>query len=259
MTKIKIFRIAVYLSFVLLIGCTSTKVMEDLGLSDEELYERGMNHLENGDYDKALLDLDRVELKNPKSQYLADAKLAAADARFKKNRTGAYLRAIANYSEFIKLYPLHPKADWAYFQLGNSYLEISKKYYRDQTDTRKALKYYRECLEKFPDSVYRKDVEATLNECLEKLAAHELAVVKYYMKSNKYLAASLRLRDLLETYPDSLLKPEAYFDLGESLRKLGNYIEAEIYYRKLIEEFPENEKVKESRKLIEEMEKDAKT
>ena len=257
MAKLKTFFILAMLSGLLAVGCGSTKRIVGDDLSDQELFERGMKHLANEDWDKAIQDLDRVELKNPKSEYLADAKLGAADARYRKNRPAEYLRAIAEYQSFIKLYPLHQRVDWAYFQLGGCHFKISEKYYRDQTDTMKAVQYYREFLDKFPDSVYRADGDRKLKACMEKLAEGEFYVGKFYLKKKKYLAASQRLKGILEKYPDFTRTEEVYFTLARTLQKLGNYAEAEIYYQKLMKKFPGGAFADEAEENLKEIEKNA--
>jgi outer membrane protein assembly factor BamD (BamD/ComL family) len=69
--------------------------------------------------------------------------------------------------------------------------------------------------------MYALDAKAKITQCWRRLAESELMVGIFYVNSFAYGPAELRLKGLLDTYPDYVDRERAYFFLAEALRKKG--------------------------------------
>lgn len=91
------------------------------------------------------------------------------------------------------------------------------------------------------------------NPELEREAKHNLEVARYYIKKKAYKGATDRLYEIVYTYPEYSKFDEVLWLLANSLQKMDNRSEAVKYCKKLIEEFPESQYVKQSKRLLEEI------
>lgn len=91
------------------------------------------------------------------------------------------------------------------------------------------------------------------NPELEREAKHNLEVARHYVKKKAYKGATDRLYEIVYTYPEYSKFDEVLWLLANSLRKMDSKSEAIKYYKKLIEEFPESQYTKQSKKLLEEL------
>ncbi len=91
------------------------------------------------------------------------------------------------------------------------------------------------------------------NPELEREAKHNLEVARYYVKKKAYKGATDRLYEIVYTYPEYSKIDEVLWLLANSLQNMDNKSEAIKYYKKLIEEFPESQYTKQSKKLLEKL------
>ena len=228
------------LALLLWMSCASNKVEKIEDLSDELLFSQGMKEMEEEDWDKAVDYFTKLERYFPRSPHLEEARLAKADAHFSKGRVSGYIEALAEYQAFQSFYPSSPKLDYVQFQIGLCYFKQMYSYDRDPSYTLQAYQAFKTFVEKYPQSSLREEGLKHFTECKTRLARHEFTVGEYYFKRKTYLPAIQRFRGALKDYPDSDWQDELYYFLGESLWQVGNHNEAAIYFRKLIEEYPNN-------------------
>jgi len=107
--------------------------------NDNQLYQVGVQALKDGDKIKSRQAFKLVFDNFPKSEYRILAKLGYADSFYYEGTDPNYLIAIQEYQDFISLFPFSPKAEYAQFQTGMCYYNMTEKPDRDQTNTRKAL------------------------------------------------------------------------------------------------------------------------
>lgn len=91
------------------------------------------------------------------------------------------------------------------------------------------------------------------NPELEREAKHNLEVARYYIKKKAYKGATDRLYEIVYTYPEYSKFDEVLWLLASALQKMDSKDEAVKYYKKLIEEFPESQYAKQSKKMLEEL------
>ena len=68
----------------------------------------------------------------------------------------------------------------------------------------------------YPKSEYVDDARTKLRYARDQLAGKEMQIGRYYERSGRWLAASYRFRNVVETYQTTSHAPEALFRLGSS-------------------------------------------
>ncbi len=218
-----------FLALLTLGGCSSTPDSEDpSGWSAERYYEEARKALEIGDYQSAINHLENLEIQHPFSKFTAQGQLDIAYAYYKYNEPES---ALAAADRFIKLYPRHPRVDYALylkglanFERGVSALDLLLELETERRDPTFALASFRtfeELITRFPDSPYAADAKQRMIHLRNRLARHELLVADYYLRKRAHLAAANRAKYILEHYPRSQSVPEALKILVEAYRALG--------------------------------------
>jgi len=130
------------------------------------------------------------------------------EARFKLGwsyaRTGAYDKAIATFTTFLKEHPTHTKIPIALAQRGAAYMQL--KQYPD------AQKDFEELARKYPKEKERE------------FALENLALIQGQTGDNAKMAATFEL--LLQDYPETAAKAKAHYWVGRSAFDAKNYKKA---------------------------------
>ena len=83
-------------------------------------------------------------------------------------------------------------------------------------------------LKKFPDTEYALDLRFKLDLINNQLAAKEMYVAKYYIKSQKWIPAINRLKLIVDDYSETIYIEEALHRLVEVYYKVGLEEEAKV-------------------------------
>ncbi|WP_029148809.1 outer membrane protein assembly factor BamD [Methylophilus sp. 5] len=182
---------------------------ETKGWAEQRLYAAGQEKMVDKNYDKAIEYFQKLEARYPHGAYATQAQLEVAYAYYKKSEPVLCLSAV---DRFIKLHPNHPNLDYAYYLKGLATFNergIMEKYTkqeindRDPKTLRVSFNAFKELVERFPTSRYKKDATQRMIYLVNTLAMHEMHVSRYYMQRKAYVAALNRSRYVLETYPNS--------------------------------------------------------
>lgn len=192
----------------------------------QEGYEKGLEELEDQNYEQAIAAFEQVRTKFPYSSYAALAELRIADADFGRGR---YLEAIAGYQAFVKFHPTHEQLDWATFRIGEShYKAIPSGFFlfpspseRDQTEVRAARTTLSDFLAQFPSSPHVPRAREALDQVMRLLVRHEMYAADFYVSRKRWAGAEGRYRYVLSHYPDGGHVPEAILGLAAALREQG--------------------------------------
>ena len=176
-------------------------------------FQEGEKFFEQKLYQDAIASWEKARdsYYSPELNTLAELKIAESYFLDEK-----YLEAAVAYEAFLKNHPDHPKVPDVLFQLGLSYLRQMNAKDQDQTVTRQALAAFETRLQRFPEKSGRPDpqiqeVKVYIDRCLNQLAAHEVEVGRYYLKTEKYNAAIHRLEGVFKKYPNYYDRDEAYY------------------------------------------------
>lgn len=241
-------RRAVVLVGVLLVSfvaCSGTKkpdkiTQELLAKSKEELFEKGKGLIEKKKYEQGRKYLTFVFETYPNDPLGRDALLMVADSYFKQGGTG-YTEARFRYRDYLNRYPAATRRDYARYQFALTYDKEIERPDRDQTATREAIDQYRALIREYPTSSFATAAKERVRVLTDNLAEHEFSVGYFYMRKGAPAAALVRFTELEQRYPEYGARDKLFYYSARALERLGRREEANRYYSRILEEFPESE------------------
>jgi outer membrane protein assembly factor BamD len=236
-------------------GCAATEDDETVGWSAQRLYGEAKDAMSNKDWPRAIKYLEKLEARYPYGRFAQQAQLEIAYAHWKDNERAS---AIAAVDRFIKMYPNHANADYAWYLKGLinfneltgalSWLTTPDMSDRDPKASREAFLAFKEVVTRFPDSPYAEDSAARMRYLLNALAANEVHVAKYYIKRGAFLAAANRAQYAIQHYPQAPAVEEAMVVLVRAYDELGMKELSDSARRVLEKNFPNSSYVKGAKK-----------
>jgi outer membrane protein assembly factor BamD len=212
----------------LLIGCATDLQDETAGWSAQRLYGEAKDAMSNKDWPRAVRYLEKLEARYPYGRFAQQAQLEIAYAHWKDNERAS---AVAAVERFIKMYPNHANADYAWYLKGLinfndqygmfAWLTSPDMSDRDPKSTRESFAAFKEVVTRFPESRYAADAAARMRYLVNALAANEVHVARYYMKRGAYLAAANRAQFAISHYAQAPAIEEAVFVLVLAYDRLG--------------------------------------
>ena len=222
--------------------------------ADTILLELGQKELEDHDWTDARNYCQQLLDTYPRSQLAGDARICIADSYFHQKGAGNVVLAIAEYRDFLTFFPNHPRADYAQYQVALGYYNQIKGSDRDQEPTQTAVEELNTLIELYRNSLYAEEGRALLNECFERLAAHEFEVGRFYLKTRKWCRGAIpRLKGVIESYPDYSKSDEVFYYLGEAYMLCRSPSEAVSYYQRIIDGYPDSKYKDDAEKKLNEL------
>ena len=212
----------------LALGACANADDETVGWDAQRLYGESKDAMGNKDWPRAIRYLEKLEARYPYGRFAQQAQLEIAYCHWKDGERGS---AIAAIDRFIKMYPNHPSADYAWYLKGlinfnDNYGMFSTMATPDMSDrdprsTRESFTAFREVVTRYPDSRYTADAMARMRYLVNALASYEVHVARYYMKRGAYLAAANRAQYAIAHYTQAPALEEAVFMLVLAYDRLG--------------------------------------
>jgi outer membrane protein assembly factor BamD len=222
--------------------------------SDELIWQEGQKALEKKYWENARQHFKRIVDGFPQSEYGPAARLALGDAYFGEGGVANYILAVAAYRDFLTLFPSHPRADYAQFQVAESFYKQLNSADRDQEPTRKALDEFQRVLELHPATSYIELTRQRVAECRKRLARHEFLVGWFYQRTRQWCKAAItRYETVLDSFPDYEQTDEVLLRLGECLSRSGRGAEALPRLARLISDYPASPHAEAARLLMTEI------
>ncbi len=190
----------------------------------DQIYNKAMDELDEGNYKKAAQQFDEVERQHPYSSWARRASLMSAYSHYQINE---YDDAILACQRYIQLHPGSKDVVYAYYLIAISYYEQISDVGRDQQMTAKALEALTDVIRRFPESEYARDARLKFDLTRDHLAGKEMEVGRYYLKRYEYVAAINRFRTVITQYQTTTHTPEALERLTEAYVALGIKTEAQ--------------------------------
>jgi outer membrane protein assembly factor BamD len=188
--------LAVVIATVAAVGCAGKKPI----IPPDRLWNEGNNAFNDEAYELAVERYKILLDQHPFDANAEEAELKIAQAYYLSRR---YAEAIAAFGDFERMHPTSPSLPLVEYHLGLSYLAQASTDDRDQQSHTNAQIYFRNIVDRFPNSPWAEKARLRLRECREALAGHDADITGYYLKQGNLRAAESRLRGLLADYPDT--------------------------------------------------------
>lgn len=167
---------------LLFIGCSLFEKPQEMNQNAEELVSEGSSAFMDQDYKAAIKAYTKLKDWYPFSKYAILAELKIADSHFHLEQ---YDEAILAYEEFEKLHPKNEAIPYVIYQTGLSWFKQLGTIDRDHTPARNSLTQFNRLIDQFPRSEYAPKAKEHIAKCIGMIAAHELYVANFYMRTKK--------------------------------------------------------------------------
>jgi outer membrane protein assembly factor BamD len=209
-----------------------SKSERELRLEADGLYKLARRSLDSSDYQGAITRYGTIMLRYPFTDYATQAQLESAYAKYRAFDPDGALSAA---DRFLKEHPRHPAVDYVQylkglinFQRGESILEgLVDSSGQDVSAARQAFDDFSLLTQRYPKSRYVGDARLRMVHLRNKIAAHELTIVRYYIRRGAHIAAARRAESIIADYPGAPAGAEALVLLENSYREAGLVTQAD--------------------------------
>lgn len=214
----------------------------------EQEFQHCTRLLNKKHFEEAVSCFENVKSRYPGSVSAQEAELRVGDTYFEQKE---YLLAAESFHAFIELYPSSPKMDYALYRAGLSYFKESPKAVdRDQQYLQSALNHFESLLSRYPRSAYRGITTTLYQTARGRVAKRQFYIGRFYFRTKEYIAASLRLQDMVADYPESSLAPEALYLATVANLKTDKFEAAKENYSKLSVDYPSSSWTEKAKKKL---------
>ena len=212
-----------------------------------QLYNEGYEAFEIGDYFFAEKKFSEAELNFQKEELAAKSALMSSYALYGIN---FYSEALENLNRYLKKYPADKNVIYAHYLTAIIYYEQISDEKKDLNPLLQAQKEIIFFINKYPESDYALDLKFKLDLVRNQLAAKELYIAKYYIKTQKWVPAIKRLKIIVNEFQETIFIEEALHRLVEIHYYLGLDEEAKAYAKILGYNYNSSEWFKQSYKVF---------
>ena len=237
-----------FLALFVLTSCSPPSYDPDW--TAEELYDYGMERLEQEDWLDAMDAFRAITLSHSGNEIVDDALYQQGKMHIELEE---YPLAVLVYRRLISDFPQSPYSDESQYQLAYATFLQSNPPHLTQDKTFEAIRELQYFLDVYPDSEWTEEVHELLQECFDKVAEKDYRIGNLYYKLKDWEAARLYFGELLETYPMSNWASRAQYEIAESYAREGKYSEAIEQYEIFIQSYPENELSEQAGKRLAEL------
>lgn len=212
-------------------------------------YDKSLALFELEKYDDSAYGFDLVTRMGRGTNFSKDAQFYLAESYFFNKQ---YILAASEYERFISYYPQDEKREQLEFKLALCFYEQSPPYRLDQTPTRRAIQLFRLFNNKYPDSELVVESALKIDELRNKLAKKSFEAGEFYLRTSRYLAASIYFNQVVDQYPESKWSEQSllkqietyiiYADNSITEKQVERYTLAVDNYEKFIQLFPQSKK-----------------
>ena len=212
-----------------------------------EVYKQGMKALKEGDAFYAVKKFNEAEIIYPKSKWAMKSSLMTIYAYYSQN----YFSDAVFYAErHLNNYPQDPNIPYVHYLIAICYFEQIEDKAKDLEPLLISKKKFEYIMKNFPNTDFATDAKYKLNLIIEILAAKEMYIGRYYMKTEKWIGAIKRFQVVVDKYNQTSYIEEALHRLVEIYYKIGMLDEAKKTASVLAYNYETSEWYKNSYKLF---------
>ena len=216
------------LSVFLLLACSKKNNTEIVSEPTEKemvvaIYVEAVDALKKGDAFYAAKKFKEAESLLPQSEWAAKASLMASYAEYSRN---AFSNSIFGLERHIANYPADKNIPYAHYLIAICYYEQILDEKKDLQPLVQAKEKFEFIMLTYPETDYATDARFKLDLIIDQLAAKEMSIARYYMKTEKWIPALNRLKIVVEKFDKTVFVEEALHRLVEVYYKIGLVEEA---------------------------------
>ena len=215
-------------------------------LGPDELYERGMQKLQEEKWDDAIRSLEQLAARYPTDSRIEEVRFEIGNAYFGKKE---FVTAAAEYVRLATDYPSSEYADDSRFKTCEAYYRLSPKPQLDQEYTQAAINHCEALISYFPQSEFSPRARALVDDLYAKLAQKDYLNGEYYFKRQALDSSIIYYEELISRYPNSEYAPKALLRLVQVYQRLGYAEELEEAKERLLNAFPETDEAEAARAI----------
>ena len=222
------FFLILLLSVFLLLACSKKNNKEIVSEPTEKemvvaIYAEAVDALKKGDAFYAAKKFKEAESLLPQSKWAAKASLMASYAEYSRN---AFSNSIFGLERHIANYPADKNIPYAHYLIAICYYEQILDEKKDLQPLVQAKEKFEFIMLTYPETDYATDARFKLDLIIDQLAAKEMSIARYYMKTEKWIPALNRLKIVVEKYDKTVFIEEALHRLVEVYYNIGLVEEA---------------------------------
>lgn len=181
-----------------------------------ELYQKGR-------FSKAILALEEIKMQCGGGPVIDSVLYYIGMCNMGQKK---YPEARAAFQDLARDYPNSPLSEEAQFRVGVSVYSESSAFYRDQEETKNAIRLFRDFLSNYPKSQMADSVSRYLEEAVDKLAKKEFENALFYEKNRQPESAAVYYKAFMNEFPDSKYANDVQLNLCKILIDLNRADEA---------------------------------
>ena len=187
------------------------------------VYSEAVEALKAGDAFYAGKKFKEAESIFPQSKWAAKASLLHGYSHYSRN---AYTDSVFILERHIDNYPGDNNIPYAYYLIAMCYFEQILDEKKDLKPLLQAKEKFEFIVATYPETDYATDARFKLDLIVDQLAAKEMSIARFYMKTEKWIAALNRLKLVVDQYDRTVFIEEALHRLAEVYYRLGLIDEA---------------------------------
>ncbi len=212
-------------SFFLLFSCSNSKKNNKEVISEPtdeavamNIYAEAVEALKKGDAFYAAKKFKEVENLMLQYKWASKASIMASYAEYSRS---AYSNAIFSLERHINNYPADENIPYAHYLMAMCYYEQILDEKKDLKPLLKAKEKFEFIMKNYPDTDYGTDARFKIDLIIDQLAAKEMSIARFYMKTEKWIPALNRLKLVVKEYDRTIFIEEALHRLVEVYYRLG--------------------------------------
>ncbi|EIT68850.1 outer membrane protein assembly factor BamD [Hydrocarboniphaga effusa] len=206
---------------------TSEKSEAQLKAEAAALYRLARKDLDSSQWQSAIAYYEDLSKRYPFTEIATQGEIERIYALYRNSDSD---RALSAADKFMREHPRNGHIDYVLYLKGltefyrdpsfSSMLGV-QSYLGDVSADSRAFDNFSMLIQRFPDSRYRSDARERMVYLRNKIALHEVGVVRFYVKRGAYIAAAKRAEQVIAQYPGAPATFEALELMESAYRRAG--------------------------------------